>query len=281
MRKMNRVAALLAAVILTLAMTACGGGGGGQAGGNEDPLAAAQKNMDAAASMDAVMTMNMEMEAGGETMKTVTSMDMSMFNKPMRLKVEATTEAAGQSAVISIYAEETGDGSYMLYMNDGTDWYSTAATAEDLGQYEVNQNMSAYIDSASSFKQEGTETVDGVSAYKYTGVITGQNMQDVIKESGALNSLSSLGFSEDQMDEMLSGLGDIPVTLWISEADLYPVRYDMDMTAVMDGLMKAILEGMGDQAQGMTMSVPEMKMTMTCSNFNNATDFTIPEEAKN
>ena len=106
-------------------------------------------------------------------------------------------------------------------------------------------------------------------------------MQDVILESGALNSLSSLGISEDQMKEMLSGLGDIPVTLWISETDLYPVRYDMDMTSVMDGLMKAVLESMGDQAEGLTMSVPEMTITMTCSNFNSATDFTIPDEAKN
>lgn len=277
MKKTNRTAALLAAVILMLSMAACGGG---QPGG-EDPLAAAQKNMSEAASMDAVMTMNMELEAGGESMKTVTTMEMSMFSKPMRMKAEAATEAAGQSVTISIYAEELEDGSYMMYMNDGMNWYSTAATAEDLGQYEVNQSMSAYIDSTSSFRQEGTETVDGVSAYKYTGVITGQNVQDVIKESGSLNSLSSLGFSEDQMEEMLSGLGDIPVTLWISEADLYPVRYDMDMTAVMDGLMKAVLESMGDQAQGMTMSVPEMTITMACSNFNNATDFTIPEEAKN
>ena len=167
----------------------------------------------------------------------------------------------------------------MMYMNDGTSWYSTAATAEDLGQYEVNQSMSAYIDSASSFKQEGTETVDGVSAYKYTGVITGENMKDVM-ESGALDSMSSLGVSESQMEEMLSGLGDITVTLWISEAGLYPVRYDMDMTEVMDGLMQGILASMGSQAEGVTMSIPEMTMTMTCSNFNNATEFSIPEEAK-
>lgn len=277
MKKMTRIAALLAAAVLTLCLTACGGG---QAGGG-DPLAAARKNIDAASSMDAVMTMNMEMEAGGETVKTVTSMDMTMFKEPMRMKVEATTEAAGQSAVISIYAEEDGNGGYMMYMNDGTSWYSAEAGAEDLAQYEVGQSMSAYIDSASSFKQEGTETVNGVSAYKYTGVITGQNMQDVVTESGALNSLSSMGLSEEQMEEMLSGLGDIPVTLWISETDLYPVRYDMDMTSVMDGLMKAVLESMGDQAEGLTMSVPEMTITMTCSNFNSATDFTIPDEAKN
>ena len=105
-------------------------------------------------------------------------------------------------------------------------------------------------------------------------------MKDVMMESGALDSMSSLGLSESQMEEMLSGLGDIQVTLWISEADLYPVRYDMDMTAVMDGLMSAILESMGEQAEGLTMSIPEMTMSMTCSNFNSATEFSIPDEAK-
>lgn len=277
MKKRNRMAALAAAVILTLSLAACGGGGEDAGRG---PLAAAQENMAAAASMDAVMTMNMEMEVAGESMKTVTSMDMSLFTGPVRMKVEAVTEAAGQSSAISVYAEESGEGSYMMYLYDGANWHSTTATAEDLSQYEVNQSMSAYIDSASSFKQEGTETVDGVSAYKYTGVITGQNMKDVMLESGALNSVSSLGVDDSQLEEMLSGLGDIPVTLWISEADLYPVRYDMDMTAVMDGLMQALLESMGDQAQGLTMSIPEMTMTMTCSNFNSATEFTIPDEAK-
>lgn len=276
MRRTNRIAALLSAIILALGLTACGGSG---ADGGKDPLAAAQANMNAATSMDAAMTMNMTMEVAGETMETVTSMDMSLFTDPMRMKVEATTEMAGQSALISVYAEQDGEG-YMMYMNDGTSWYSTAATAEDLGQYEVNQSMSAYIDSASSFKQEGTETVDGVSAYKYTGVITGENMKDVMLESGALDSMSSLGVSESQMEEMLSGLGDITVTLWISEAGLYPVRYDMDMTEVMDGLMQGILASMGSQAEGVTMSIPEMTMTMTCSNFNNATEFSIPEEAK-
>ena len=281
-KRTNRIAALIAAAILALSLTACGGdgaGGGDQTDG-KDPMVTAMANMSSATSMDAAMTMNMTMEAGGETTETVTSMDMTMFTDPMRMKVEATTEMAGQSATISIYAEQADDGSYMMYMNDGTSWYSAPATAEDLGQYEVSQSMSAYIDSASSFKQEGTETVDGISAYKYTGVITGDNMKDVMMESGALDSMSSLGLSESQMEEMLSGLGDIQVTLWISEADLYPVRYDMDMTAVMDGLMSAILESMGEQTEGLTMSIPEMTMSMTCSNFNSATEFSIPDEAK-
>lgn len=276
MKKSNRIAALIAAAILSLGLTACGGGDVN----GQDPLAAAQANMSAASSMDASMTMCMEMEVAGESFKTVTSMDMTMFAEPMRMKVEATTEAAGQSVAISIYAEEAEEGSYTMYMSDGANWYSTTADPEDLDQYEVNQNMSAYIKSASSFKQEGTETVDGVSAYKYTGVITGENMKDVMLESGALDSLSTLGVDDSQLEDMLSDLGDIPVTLWISEEELYPVRYDMDMTAIMDGLMQSVVESLGEQAEGLTMSIPEMTLTMTCSHFNNATPFSIPDEAR-
>lgn len=52
------------------------------------------------------------------------------------------------------------------------------------------------------------------------------------------------------------------------------------MTAVMDGLMKNVLDGLGSEAGDMTLSVSEMTITMTCSNFNNATEFSIPNEAK-
>lgn len=274
MKRWNRVAALLAAAILVLGLTACGGGGDGK-----DPLAAAQENMNAAKSMDISMVMELDMEMAGETMETVTKMDGTVFTEPVKLKMTAATEAAGQSAEVTIYVEETGDGAYTLYMNDGTGWYSAPASEEDLTQYEVNQNMSAYIGIASSFKQEGVETVDGVSAYKYTGVITGENMKEFMSESGALDSLSSLNIEEGQLDGMLSG--DIPVKLWISETDMYPVRYEIDMTAVMDGLMQAVVEGMGEQAQGLTLAIPNMRLTMTCSNFNSAAGFSIPDEAKN
>lgn len=276
MKKTNRIAALLTAAVLTLSLAACGGGG--DKAGGKDPLAAAKENMSGAKSMDISMVMDLDMEMGEETIQTVTKMESTVFDEPMKMKAVATTEAAGQSASVTIYAEETGDKAYTMYVNDGTGWISAPATAEDLTQYEIDENMSAYIDIAGSFRQEGTETVDGVSAYKYTGVITGANMKEFMTDSGALNSLSSLNIDSSQLDEMLSG--DIPVTLWISEADLYPVRYEIDMTAVMDGLMQAVVESLGKQTQDLSIHIPKMSLTMTCSNFNSAADFSIPDEAK-
>lgn len=282
----KKYTAMLLALCAALNLTACGGSGGnggsGDSGGSgKDPLAAAMENMSKVESMDAKMVMEMDMTAGDQTLETVTTIDTSLFTEPMRLKVDMTMDMSGYGdASMEIYAEEAEDGTLVMYQYDGMDWSTQNVTTDDLVQYDVSGSMDAYIASASDFKQEGTEQVGGVSAYKYTGVITGDSMQDVMMSSGALDSLGTqMNMDEAQMEELLSG--DIAVTLWIDEENLYPVQYDMDMTEVMDGLMGKILEAAGDDAAGLTMSIPKMTISMTCGNFNSATDFTIPEEAKN
>ena len=122
--------------------------------------------------------------------------------------------------------------------------------------------------------------MDGANAFKYTGAITGDAMNETLLSSGALDSFSQLGIAESDLEGMMKDLGDIPVTLWIDEATMYPVKVETDMTDVMNKLMSNLIESMGDQAAGMSMSVPKLKITMTCSDFNSAADFEIPEEAK-
>ena len=95
-----------------------------------------------------------------------------------------------------------------------------------------------------------------------------------------MNSVSQLGLDTTQVDSMLDGLGDLAINLWIDEATLYPVKYEIDMTDAMNTLMTNMVEAMGEQGEGVSMSIPKMTMSMTCSNYNAATDFTVPEEAK-
>ena len=54
----------------------------------------------------------------------------------------------------------------------------------------------------------------------------------------------------------------------------------MDMTEAMNQLLVNMVEALGEQAEGISMNVPKLDMSMTCSNFNNVADFSIPEEAK-
>ena len=278
MKRLNRIAALLAAAVLALGLSACAGEGGG---GESDPLKAAMANLDAAKSMDACMVMEMDMEANGEKLESVTTMDTSVFTDPMRMKVDLTMDMGAYGSVTnSIYAESDGGSGYTMYLFDGSSWASQAATEDDLAMYDVSGSIDGYIDSVTAFSQTGEEQVDGVDTYKYTGAISGEAMENVVKEAGALDSLGDLGLDESQMNEMLSGLGDISVSLWISKDDPYPVRCEMDMTAIMDGLMQNMVTAMGGAESGVTMSIPKMLFTITCSNFNSATDFEIPAEAK-
>ena len=102
--------------------------------------------------------------------------------------------------------------------------------------------------------------MDGVEAYKYTGVITGREMEEVMRSSGALDSMgSSLGLSGSDLGSMVAGL---------------------DMTDIMDALVRNIVESAGGAEAGMTMSIPKMTIVLTCSHINSATEFTIPDEAR-
>ena len=79
---------------------------------------------------------------------------------------------------------------------------------------------------------------------------------------------------------MIKDLGELPITLWIDETEMYPIKYEMDMTSMMNSLMSGIIESMGDEAAGLTFEYTKVKMEMTCSDFNAVDEITIPEEAK-
>lgn len=251
-----------------------------------DPMEEFMKKAESVTSMEAQMVMDMDMNisANGQeqTVESTTTMDMVCFSDPLRIKMDMTMDMGEQGSVnMQVYAEPSESGAFNVYMFDGQSW-STQETAESaLADYDARSSLMGYIGDGSLYKQEGTEQVNGVNTYKYSYVLTEEEMKQQILESGALDSVSQLGLDTSQIDGMLDNLGELTAYVWIDETTYYPVKYEMDMTTVMNALMTNMIEALGDQAEGLSMSIPQMKIVMTCSNFNNATDFTIPDEAKN
>lgn len=292
MKMKNRLFAMLLAFVMVLGLAACGGGDGGDkdpgAGGNEggsapeaqaDPLEEAQKVMAAATSMDATMVMEMDMTAAGQTMETTTTMAMSMFTDPMKMQVEVEMDMGELgSQAMSIYADTDESGAMTMYLYDGSTWYAQAGTAADMEGYDLSGTLEGYMASTSNFAQSGEETVDGVEAYKYTGTVEGAELREVLESSNALDSLSSLGLTAEETEALMNGLDAITVSMWISKADYCPVRYEMDMTGTMQSLFTKLAENVEG---GESLTYDKMLITMTISNLNNATDFSVPEEAKN
>lgn len=295
----KKILMLLLAATLILSTTACGGKKDDAASAESsetqteeeaeveeiDALAAAVENMEDVTNMEAqmVMDMSMEMSAEGESQAVdfFTTMDMAFFSEPRKVKVIMTIDMGELgSAEQSIYGEVLEDGTGMLYLYDGASWQSMEVSVADLGQYDAGSSMLSLINSGSEYTLEGMEDVDGKNAYKYSCVTSGEEAKQMLLSSGATDSLSSLGVTTEQLESSIGDVGDITEYVWIDEATLYPVKYETDMTEAMDKLMAGVFESMGEQVQGMSMSIPKMKMSMTCSNFNSAADFEIPEEAK-
>lgn len=298
MEMKKKFLALMMTAVLAMSVVACGDKADGIGVSNDaaesagetaaaevDPYEAALENMEGVTNVEAQMVMEMDIAIGAEgeeqSMESVTTMDMVCFNDPVRVKLDMTMDMGEIGSVTqNVYAEAAEDGTYTMYLYDGENWMTQSVELADVEQYDARGNMLANMDSSYHYVAAGTEQVDGANAYKYTGKITGDALNETMISSGALDSFSSLGIDESQLESMMTDLGEIPVTMWIDEATLYPVKYEMDMTAAMDKLMANMLEAIGDQASGLSISIPKLSVTLTCSNFNAAADFEIPEEAK-
>lgn len=290
----KRALAALSALTLTLSLTACGGGqqstgdSGTDAMTPTERVAAAEEKMSALTSLSIDMTqdigMSFAMADQSQELNMTTKMQMDVIQEPLKAKgtmqIDMGEELGGvQDMELYIMSE---DDAANLYMQMGGQWVKQSVSEAELAQFDAADSLELYLDSAADFAEAGTEQVGGADATKFTGVIKGDKLYDVIEESGVLGSLGQTGtdVSEDTIKSMLSELGDLPMSVWIN-ADGYPVQYEMDMSQMIDSILQKALEMEGAADQGMTMTVSKAAMSLTCSNFDAVADFDLPAEAQN
>jgi hypothetical protein len=288
MKTMKRFSTLCCAIALVFALAACGTSEASVA----DILAAADKKVSEAKSMETDETMDtdmvMTMQGQSTTMKTNTVMNIVMFNDPMKMKVNMTMNldmgelSAGtpmEPMKMDMYIAGE-DSNYKMYANDGTGWTSQAVDMSSIKQYDPKTIMEMCLKSADSSVKDKEETINDVKATKYTGVIKGDAQEEVVKSSGMLDNMSSLGIDLEGIDwkTLYSEMGDMPISIWINEEG-YPVRFEMDMKDLFNKVYQKLIEQMGEEAAGAQISCTKVLVSMNCKNYDKATDFEIPAEA--
>ena len=245
-------------------------------------LTKAQEALAGVTSMGYDMTMDLSMGAEGETLaiSTVTRADTVLSPLAMKAEMEIDLGDLGGTTSMTIYAKEQ-DGSYLTAVGTPDEagqmtWQSSSMDA--LGELENlsgADSMQLYLDSIQNFTQGESETVNGVEATRYDGVILGEDLSEVIAASGALSQLDSLGMGE--MSELFKGMGDLPVSLWIAKETYYPVKYEMDLTEMMQSILdKTLSEQLGADI-GLT--VEQAALSMTIRDINQVGEIEIPAEA--
>lgn len=287
MKFYKKVIGIVIAMLMMFSMVACSSSGEVSSTESEkttpeEAVKAAQAKMQEVKSLESEMTMDMEMSSGEQNLKMKTNANMVTFEDPMKLKMTMIMdmgEELGGIQKMEMYADEV-DGTTTMYMDMMGTWYKQTVPAEQLSEYDTQESMNTYLDGSSSLKEVGTEQINGADATKYDGIISGDALKETMEASGTLENLRPmLEGTNIQAEEIYKDLEDISVSIWI-DTEGYPVKCDMDMTDMMQSMMTKIIEASGTEGQ-QSINVDTMKISITSKNFNNATDFEIPEEAKN
>lgn len=229
------------------------------------------------------MDVTMELSVLGQTQP----MDMRVYytmdtqNEPARTKLVITTSSMGQSQEQVMYTDESG----MIYMQiDGRSWQRQASQGNSqANEMQPDQMLQLFLNSAGSFRETGSETINGSKATVYSGVLGGDYVKQVLETTG-LGSTLGEALGTGDAGNLFDNLGEIPMTVAIDDESGLVVRYTMDMAQVMENLMKNLFNSMltsqGLNGVEIDVKISNCMATATLSQFNSVPEIVIPAEAK-
>ena len=272
-------AAIAMSATSALSLAACASG---KPATPEEVLKAASEKVAAAKSMSSEVIMDMKMASAGQTIQMTMTGAVEAIEEPMAMHMDMTMDMGAMGSMkMQMYMTEE-EGAYQLYV--GTDDGSGATTwaaqsvpdADQMKQYDTQANMELYLKSGSNFQENGTETIEGKETVRYDGVITNECFNEVFTSTGVLDQFSSLGVDAETAQSMLTDLGDLPISVWVEKESNLPVKYEMDMTAIMQSIMTKTMEA-ADSTE--TITVESVYMTMLIHGIDNVESIEVPQEA--
>lgn len=280
MKKIKKAAALLLSAALMLSLTACGSFEAKMAKAAARMAKLENYHLD----MDMQLGMTISVLGQGLEMNMGMTGDIDVQTEPQRIKMDMSVSMLGLSQDVLCYMEKTGE-EYTVYASadGGLLWTKETLDADEApGQMSMADSVKLLAGCAGSFKEAGTETVLGSAAVRYDGEITGADLRLALEMTGADEMLSqSLDMEIDGDD--ISQLDSIPTSIWIDNKSGMIVRYDMDMTQTMQGLIAEILEERlslpGADGVEMQIEISQAVVSVVLSQFNQVGEIEIPAEA--
>lgn len=262
------------ALAMALAMVATAAGcGAKQSSDVEALLQKANDTMVQVTSMSAQMEVQLDMAYEEETLESVVKSDMDLKLNPFKTNMTISTTINGQTMEpYEMYAVENGD-TVDAYMQVDGEWIHQPMTVADISQYNAGQNMELYLKNINAFTATGTEEINGTKTTVIEGLLTGDAMEEALKNSGIESATAGMGISADDLVSLMDSVEGMPVKMWISD-DGYVMQYELDMTAMMQGIMDVMSGG-----EENPVTISKTLVHMTCSNFDAVPDFEVPAEA--
>lgn len=233
---------------------------------------------------DMTMDMAMDFTVGEETqaINMTTNGSIEYLNDPMSMSMNMNMDMGEAGTMDSASYGEIVDGNFVLYTSVEDQWIKqTVGTAQEMEQYNSAKAMEVYLESMKDFTDEGVENVNGSKATKFTGTISGDDLQAVMDSmAGMGDQMAALGLEDESLASLYADSGDLTISIWIDNQTVLPVKYEMDMTAMMQNIMEKLSTTTQDLGE-ITYNVSNVFVSMTVTGYDNVEAIEIPEEARN
>ena len=300
-KKSKIIIAVLLIAMMAFGLAACGNKSGESTGSGEaansagksmeEVLLNAAKNMQEAKSLTYKLNMDMGMSVFGMNMDTIMDAEIKTIQEPLTLEMVGNMDMGEMGSYgMSVYAETEGDHLVMYTGMDmeeeGTTWMKSEVELDSsqISQYNAQSNIQVYVNSAENFSEVGKEDVNGVQAVRFDGVINGEEIGKVLKESGMDEQVAAMGVENPA--DFYNEMGDIPVSFWVDTEKELIVKYTVDMSEAMKKVIDLALasteELEGEDLEGLAglFSIDRSITTIEITGVDNVDSITVPQEAK-
>ena len=272
------IAVLLAALMLaSVWLVGCGER-------NPDELwAAAKENIVTTKSARLHMTTDMAFDLQGETTSMTMKMEEACTQDPLSAEVTMTMDMGGLGKMdTTMYLVQEGK-EYVSYTKvsggilggEDVGWSQSTIDVTDLKQY----NAKLYLDVLNSFQSAGKEAIGSYNTIRYDGKVTGQDISKMLDTLG--DNVSSMLSTADTstMADLFSQLDGIPMSVWIDQKTALPVRYEMDLSGMVNQLMRTMINALSSlSSEAVDFQVSKARVTVECSDYNAVAPITVPQE---
>ena len=276
------IAVLLAALMLaSVWLVGCGER-------NPDELwAAAKENIVTTKSARLHMTMDMAFDLQGETTSMTMKMEEACTQDPLSAEVNMTMDMGGLGKMdTTMYLVQEGK-EYVSYTkvsggilgDEDVGWSQSTIDVTDLKQYNAMDNAKLYLDVLNSFQSAGKEAIGSYNTIRYDGKVTGQDISKMLDTLG--DNVSSMLSTADAstMADLFSQLDGIPMSVWIDQKTALPVRYEMDLSGMVNQLMRTMINALSSlSSEAVDFQVSKARVTVECSDYNAVAPITVPQE---
>lgn len=276
------IAVLLAALMLaSVWLVGCG------ERSPEELWATAKENIVTAKSARLHMTMDMAFDLQGETTSMTMKMDEACTQDPLSAEVNMTMDMGGLGKMdTTMYLVQEGK-EYVSYTKvsggilggEDVGWSQSTIDVTDLKQYNAMDNAKLYLDVLNSFQSAGKEAIGSYNTIRYDGKVTGQDISKMLDTLG--DNVSSMLSTADAstMADLFSQLDGIPMSVWIDQKTALPVRYEMDLSGMVNQLMRTMINALSSlSSEAVDFQVSKARVTVECSDYNAVAPITVPQE---